>query len=81
MWSPGNGDIHCSLTSFAGVSVHISAHQLRRLLQENVDNFTAPFFNTSDFTMTRDSSSCYESVWTLTWKKTAGDLPNVISVQ
>uniref|UniRef100_A0A8C5IPZ5 PKHD1 ciliary IPT domain containing fibrocystin/polyductin n=1 Tax=Junco hyemalis TaxID=40217 RepID=A0A8C5IPZ5_JUNHY len=80
MCSPGNGDTHSSLTSFAGVSVHISAHQLRRLLQDNVDNFTAPFFNTSDFTVTRDSSSCYESVWTLTWEKTAGDLPNVISV-
>uniref|UniRef100_A0A8C3MZI7 Uncharacterized protein n=1 Tax=Geospiza parvula TaxID=87175 RepID=A0A8C3MZI7_GEOPR len=80
MWSPGNGDIHCSSMSFPDVSVHISAHQLRRLLQDNVDNFTAPFFNTSDFTVTRDSSSCYESVWTLTWEKTAGDLPNVISV-
>uniref|UniRef100_A0A8C3U4P5 PKHD1 ciliary IPT domain containing fibrocystin/polyductin n=1 Tax=Catharus ustulatus TaxID=91951 RepID=A0A8C3U4P5_CATUS len=78
--SPGKGDIPCSLMSFADVSVHISAPQLRRLLQDNVDNFTAPFFNTSDFTVTRDSSSCYESVWTLTWKKTAGDLPNVISV-
>lgn len=81
MCSPGDGDIHCSLMSFADISVHISAQQLRRLLQDNVDNFTAPFFNTSDFTMTRDSSSCYESVWTLTWTKTAGDLPNVISVQ
>uniref|UniRef100_A0A8C3XE04 PKHD1 ciliary IPT domain containing fibrocystin/polyductin n=1 Tax=Cyanoderma ruficeps TaxID=181631 RepID=A0A8C3XE04_9PASS len=80
MCSPGNGDIHCSLMSFADVSVHVSAHQLHRLLQDNVDNFTAPFFNTSDFTVTRDSSSCYESVWTLTWEKTAGDLPNVISV-
>lgn len=81
MCSPGDGDIHCSLMSFADVSVHISAQQLRRILQANVDNFTASFFNTSDFTVTRDSSSCYESVWTLTWTKTAGDLPNVISVQ
>ncbi|NXO83750.1 PKHD1 protein, partial [Sitta europaea] len=72
--------IHLANTVIPDVSVHISAHQLRRLLQNNVDNFTAPFFNTSDFTVTKDSSSCYESVWTLTWKKTAGDLPNVISV-
>ncbi|NXL13533.1 PKHD1 protein, partial [Setophaga kirtlandii] len=76
----GTFHIHLANTVIPGVSVHISAHQLRRLLQDNVDNFTAPFFNTSDFTVTRDSSSCYESVWTLTWKKTAGDLPNVISV-
>ncbi|NWT92254.1 PKHD1 protein, partial [Urocynchramus pylzowi] len=76
----GTFHIHLANTVIPGVSVHISAHQLQRLLQDNVDNFTAPFFNTSDFTVTRDSSSCYESVWTLTWTKTAGDLPNVISV-
>ncbi|NWS24052.1 PKHD1 protein, partial [Polioptila caerulea] len=76
----GTFHIHLANTVIRDVSVHISAHQLRRLLQDNVDNFTAPFFNTSDFTVTRDSSSCYESVWTLTWRKTAGDLPNVISV-
>ncbi|NXI19535.1 PKHD1 protein, partial [Irena cyanogastra] len=76
----GTFHIHLASTVIPDVSVHTSAHQLRRLLQDNVDNFTAPFFNTSDFTVTRDSSSCYESVWTLTWKKTAGDLPNVISV-
>ncbi|NXB26652.1 PKHD1 protein, partial [Rhagologus leucostigma] len=76
----GTFHIHLANTMIPDVSVHISAHQLHRLLQDNVDNFTAPFFNTSDFTVTRDSSSCYESVWTLTWKETAGDLPNVISV-
>ncbi|NXR53878.1 PKHD1 protein, partial [Hippolais icterina] len=76
----GTFHLHLGNTVIPDVSVHISAHQLRRLLQDNVDNFTAPFFNTSDFTVTRDSSSCYESVWTLTWEKTAGDLPNVISV-
>ncbi|NWS93049.1 PKHD1 protein, partial [Toxostoma redivivum] len=76
----GTFHIHLASTVIPDVSVHISAHQLHRLLQDNVENFTAPFFNTSDFTVTRDSSSCYESVWTLTWKKTAGDLPNVISV-
>ncbi|NWI76577.1 PKHD1 protein, partial [Dryoscopus gambensis] len=76
----GTFTIHLANTVIPDVSVHISAHQLRRLLQDSVDNFTAPFFNTSDFTVTRDSSSCYESVWTLTWKETAGDLPNVIRV-
>ncbi|NXD00850.1 PKHD1 protein, partial [Certhia familiaris] len=76
----GTFHIYLANTVIPDVPVHISAHQLRKLLQDNVDNFTAPFFNTSDFTVTRDSSSCYESVWTLTWKKTAGDLPNVISV-
>ncbi|XP_023780003.1 fibrocystin [Cyanistes caeruleus] len=76
----GTFQIHLANTEIPGVSVHTSAHRLRRLLQDNVDHFTAPFFNTSDFTVTRESSSCYESTWTLTWKKTAGDLPNVISV-
>ncbi|XP_058691005.1 fibrocystin isoform X2 [Poecile atricapillus] len=76
----GTFQIHLANTVIPGVSVRISAHRLRRLLQDNVDHFTAPFFNTSDFTVTRESSSCYESTWTLTWKKTAGDLPNVISV-
>ncbi|NWV41109.1 PKHD1 protein, partial [Grantiella picta] len=76
----GTFHIHLANTVIPDVSVHISSHQLRRLLQDNVDDFTAPFLNTSDFIVTRDSSSCYESVWTLTWKKTAGDLPNVISV-
>ncbi|NWV72186.1 PKHD1 protein, partial [Malurus elegans] len=76
----GTFHIHLANTVIPGVSVHISSHQLRRLLQDNVDNFTAPFFNTSDFTVTREPTSCYESVWTLTWKKTAGDLPNLISV-
>ncbi|KAF4801061.1 Fibrocystin [Turdus rufiventris] len=61
----GTFHIHMASTVIPDVSVHISAPQLRRLLQDNVDNFTAPFFNTSDFTVTRDSSSCYESVWTL----------------
>ncbi|NXO42711.1 PKHD1 protein, partial [Locustella ochotensis] len=76
----GTFRIRLANTVIPDVSVHISARQLRGLLQDSVDNFTAPFFNTSDFTVTRDSSSCYESVWTLTWEKTAGDLPNVISV-
>ncbi|NXE91766.1 PKHD1 protein, partial [Menura novaehollandiae] len=76
----GTFHIHLAGTVIPDVSVHISARRLRRLLQDHVDNFTAPYFNTSDFTVTRDSSSCYESVWTLTWKKTTGDLPNVISV-
>ncbi|NWV07113.1 PKHD1 protein, partial [Ptilonorhynchus violaceus] len=76
----GTFHIHLANTVIPDVSVHIPAHQLRRLLQDNVDEFTAPFFNTSDFRVTKDTSSCYESVWTLTWKTTTGDLPNVISV-
>lgn len=81
MRSPRDEDIHCFLMSFADVSVHISSHHLRKLLQDNIDNSTAPYFNTSDFIVTKDSNSCYESIWTLTWKTKTGDLPNVISVQ
>lgn len=81
MCSPRDDDIYCFLMSFSDVSVHASSSHLRKLLQENTDNSTAPYFNTSDFIVTKDSDSCYESIWTLTWKTKAGDLPNVISVQ
>ncbi|XP_029893831.1 fibrocystin [Aquila chrysaetos chrysaetos] len=72
--------IHLANTVISDVSVHISSHHLRKLLQDNIDNSTAPYFNTSDFIVTKDSNSCYESIWTLTWKTKTGDLPNVISV-
>ncbi|NXI68982.1 PKHD1 protein, partial [Anseranas semipalmata] len=76
----GTFRIHLASTVISDVSVHISSHHLRKLLQENVDNSTAPYFNTSDFIVTKDSNSCYESIWTLTWRRKSGDLPNVISV-
>ncbi|NXI52472.1 PKHD1 protein, partial [Chloroceryle aenea] len=72
--------IHLANTVIPGVSVHISSHHLRKLLQDNVDSSTAPYFNTSDFIVTKDSKSCYENIWTLTWKTKTGDLPNVINV-
>ncbi|NWU65963.1 PKHD1 protein, partial [Pterocles burchelli] len=76
----GTFRIHLDNTLIPGVSVHISSHHLRKLLQDNVDTSTAPYFNTSDFIVTKDSHSCYEKIWTLTWKTKTGDLPNVISV-
>ncbi|KFQ20573.1 Fibrocystin, partial [Mesitornis unicolor] len=76
----GTFRIHLDNTVISDVSVHISSHHLRKLLQANVDNSTALYFNTSDFIVTKDSNSCYESIWTLTWKTKTGDLPNVISV-
>ncbi|NWS18501.1 PKHD1 protein, partial [Pachyramphus minor] len=76
----GTFHIHLANTVIPDVSVHSSSHHLRKLLQDNVDNSTAPYFNTSDFIVTKDLNSCYEKVWTLTWKKTTGDLPNVLSV-
>ncbi|KAF1511928.1 Fibrocystin, partial [Eudyptes sclateri] len=76
----GTFRIHLANTVISDVSVHISSHHLRKLLQENIDNSTALYFNTSDFIVTKDSNSCYESIWTLTWKTKTGDLPNVISV-
>ncbi|NXK19969.1 PKHD1 protein, partial [Arenaria interpres] len=72
--------IHLANTVISGVSVHISSHHLHKLLQDNVDHSTAPYFNTSDFIVTKDSNSCYEKIWTLTWKTKTGDLPNVINV-
>ncbi|XP_064304301.1 fibrocystin isoform X2 [Phalacrocorax carbo] len=76
----GTFRIRLGNTVISDVSVHISSHHLRKLFQENVDNSTAPYFNTSDFIVIKDSNSCYESIWTLTWKTKTGDLPNVISV-
>ncbi|NXI34165.1 PKHD1 protein, partial [Galbula dea] len=72
--------IHLANRVISDVSVHISSHHLHKLLQDNLDNTTAPYFNTSDFIVTKDSSSCYESIWTLTWKTKTGDLPIVINV-
>ncbi|XP_009954196.1 PREDICTED: fibrocystin, partial [Leptosomus discolor] len=76
----GTFRIHLANTVIPDVSVHSSSHHLRKLLQDNVDNSTAPYFNTSDFIVTKDSNSCYERIWTLTWKTKTGDLPNVINV-
>uniref|UniRef100_A0A7M4E0M8 PKHD1 ciliary IPT domain containing fibrocystin/polyductin n=1 Tax=Crocodylus porosus TaxID=8502 RepID=A0A7M4E0M8_CROPO len=67
-------------TVLSGVPIHISSHHLHKLLQSSTDNSTAHYFNASDFTVTKDSSTCYEAIWTLTWKAKTGDLPNVISV-
>ncbi|XP_052546715.1 fibrocystin isoform X1 [Tympanuchus pallidicinctus] len=81
--SPPLGGTFCirlGSTVISDVSVHISSHQLCRLLQTNTDSSTAPYFNTSDFIVTKDSETCYESIWTLTWRTKAGDLPNVINV-
>nr|XP_009675177.1 PREDICTED: fibrocystin isoform X1 [Struthio camelus australis] len=76
----GTFRIHLASTVISGVPVHVSSHHLRRLLQDNTDNSTAPYFNISDFTVTKDSNSCYENIWILTWKTKTGDLPNLISV-
>ncbi|NWW47794.1 PKHD1 protein, partial [Pedionomus torquatus] len=76
----GTFRIHLANTVISGVSVHISSHRLRKLLQDNVDDSTAPYFNISDFIVTKDSDSCYERIWTLTWKTKNGDFPNVINV-
>uniref|UniRef100_A0A8C8SGU1 PKHD1 ciliary IPT domain containing fibrocystin/polyductin n=1 Tax=Pelusios castaneus TaxID=367368 RepID=A0A8C8SGU1_9SAUR len=67
-------------TVIPGVSVHISSHHLRELLQSNADNSPGQYLNASDFTVTKDVSTCYQNIWTLTWNSTMGDLPNVISV-
>ncbi|XP_074847514.1 fibrocystin isoform X4 [Carettochelys insculpta] len=64
----------------SGVPVNISSYHLRKLLQSNSDNSTGQYLNTSDFTVTKDVSTCYQSIWTLTWNSTTGDLPIVIDV-
>uniref|UniRef100_A0A674ISS1 PKHD1 ciliary IPT domain containing fibrocystin/polyductin n=1 Tax=Terrapene triunguis TaxID=2587831 RepID=A0A674ISS1_9SAUR len=67
-------------TVISGVPVHVSSHHLRELLQSNSDNSTGQYLNASDFTVTKDVSTCYQNVWTLTWNSMTGDLPIVIDV-
>ncbi|XP_074982450.1 fibrocystin isoform X2 [Caretta caretta] len=79
---PIGGTFQILLTStvIAGVPVHVSSHHLRELLQSNPDNSTGQYLNASDFTVTKDMSTCYQNVWTLTWNSMTGDLPIVINV-
>ncbi|XP_052048711.1 fibrocystin [Apodemus sylvaticus] len=72
--------LHLSDTVIPDVPVHISARQLRKLLQDNADVSTSGYLNVSDFTVTEDLNSCYEHVWTLSWATQIGDLPNFIRV-
>ncbi|XP_067401067.1 fibrocystin isoform X2 [Emydura macquarii macquarii] len=76
----GTFRILLSNTTISGVPVHISSHRLREFLQSNADNATGQYLNVRDFTVTKDVSTCYQNIWTLTWKSMTGDLPNVINV-
>ncbi|XP_053078676.1 fibrocystin isoform X8 [Acinonyx jubatus] len=72
--------IQLPTTVIPDVPVSISASHLRKLLQNNADNFTSRYLNVSDFTVMEDLKSCYERVWTLSWSNQVGDLPNFIRV-
>ncbi|GAB5571604.1 fibrocystin isoform X1 [Prionailurus iriomotensis] len=72
--------IQLPTTVIPDVPVSISASHLRKLLQNNADNFTSRYLNVSDFTVMQDLKSCYERVWTLSWSNQVGDLPNFIRV-
>ncbi|XP_053129194.1 fibrocystin [Hemicordylus capensis] len=76
----GTFRIHLPNVVISDIPVSSSAHHLRKLLQNHTDNFTAQYLNARDFLVTKDSSSCYQSVWTLTWTSMIGDLPNIIGV-
>ncbi|XP_054826531.1 fibrocystin [Eublepharis macularius] len=76
----GTFRIHLPNVVISGIPVSISSRHLRKLLQSSADNFTAQYLNATDFLVTKDSSSCYQSTWTLTWSSMTGDLPNIISV-
>uniref|UniRef100_A0A8C0KK16 PA14 domain-containing protein n=1 Tax=Canis lupus dingo TaxID=286419 RepID=A0A8C0KK16_CANLU len=67
---PLGGYFHIQLPTsvIPDVPVHISASHLRKLLQNNADNFTSRYLNSSDLT------------WTLSWSSQVGDLPNFIRV-
>ncbi|XP_054554835.1 fibrocystin isoform X2 [Talpa occidentalis] len=76
----GHFRIQLSNTVISDVPVHISASNLRKLLQNTADDLTSRYLNVSDFTVTEERKSCYEHVWTLSWSTQIGDLPNFISV-
>ncbi|XP_077171178.1 fibrocystin isoform X2 [Paroedura picta] len=76
----GTFRIHLPNVVISGVPVSISSQHLHRLLQSHTNNFTAQYLNISDFLVTKDSSSCYQSRWTLIWLSTTGDLPDIINV-
>ncbi|KAM8998944.1 fibrocystin isoform 1-T1 [Sarcophilus harrisii] len=76
----GHFQIQLPKTVIPGIPIHISAHDLRELLQGSNDDFAAQFFTVSDFKVQKDLNTCYEHVWTLTWMSQTGDLPNIISV-
>ncbi|XP_072688783.1 fibrocystin [Canis lupus baileyi] len=79
---PLGGYFHIQLPTsvIPDVPVHISASHLRKLLQNNADNFTSRYLNSSDLTVMEDLKSCYEHEWTLSWSSQVGDLPNFIRV-
>ncbi|XP_044927182.1 fibrocystin isoform X1 [Mustela putorius furo] len=72
--------IQLPTTEIPDIPVHVSASDLRKLLQNNADNFTSRYLNVNDFAVTEDLRSCYEHVWTLSWSTQVGDLPNFIRV-
>uniref|UniRef100_A0A2K6TLR9 Fibrocystin n=1 Tax=Saimiri boliviensis boliviensis TaxID=39432 RepID=A0A2K6TLR9_SAIBB len=76
----GHFRIQLPNTVISDVPVHISAHHLQQLLQNNADDFTSRYLNASDFTVKEDVNTCYEHVWTLSWSTQIGDLPNFIRV-
>ncbi|KAL6078579.1 hypothetical protein STEG23_011148, partial [Scotinomys teguina] len=67
-------------TNVTDVPVYMSSKQLHKLLQDNADESTSGYLNVSDFTVTKELTSCYEHVWALSWTTQTGDLPNFISV-
>ncbi|XP_004674090.1 PREDICTED: fibrocystin [Condylura cristata] len=76
----GHFRIQLANTVVSDVPAHISASNLRMLLQNTADDFTSRYLNVSDFTVTEERKSCYQHVWTLSWSTQIGDLPNFISV-
>ncbi|KAM6459801.1 fibrocystin isoform 3-T3 [Liasis olivaceus] len=76
----GTFQIHLPNVVIPGIPVSISADHLHSLLQNYSDNFTAQYINANDFSVSKISSNCYQSIWTLTWTSMIGDLPNFIRV-
>ncbi|XP_067840890.1 fibrocystin-like [Heptranchias perlo] len=72
--------IHLPGVIIPRIPVNVSSHRLQNLLRTNSNNYIAQYFNTSDFTVTKDFNTCYQNIWTLTWPNTTGDLPNLINV-
>uniref|UniRef100_A0A5S6LCS8 Serine/arginine-rich-splicing factor 1 n=3 Tax=Xenopus tropicalis TaxID=8364 RepID=A0A5S6LCS8_XENTR len=73
-------DLLRQLWFLAGIPVRISALHLREMLGNIKEAAAAKYLTASDFIVTKDLDTCHHVIWTLTWARMSGDLPNFIGV-
>ncbi|KAE8605431.1 hypothetical protein XENTR_v10015132 [Xenopus tropicalis] len=76
----GTFAIQVSDALIPGIPVRISALHLREMLGNIKEAAAAKYLTASDFIVTKDLDTCHHVIWTLTWARMSGDLPNFIGV-